>query len=182
MCASTNQGRWIRAAFKHVHWKYLYYLWYSCRSTWKYGMDRTDSSRKIHERYIDFSWFVQFIQCMMDRSLSSVGDVTHVLSKLFYTLRLLKLKFRDVYYCPGNHELWTKEQKEDQTLGIDDSIAKFHHVWYLPWTSWPLKMDEMCVHLDLENVWGYWHSYHTRNPRRRCHYRTLVWMVGNPGH
>jgi UDP-2,3-diacylglucosamine pyrophosphatase LpxH len=57
-----------------------------------------------------------------------VGDVTHVLSKLIYTLKLFKLKFKDVYYCPGNHELWTKSQQEDETLEIYDSIEKFHYV------------------------------------------------------
>jgi UDP-2,3-diacylglucosamine pyrophosphatase LpxH len=44
------------------------------------------------------------------------------------TLKLLKSKFKDVYYCPGNHELWTKSQKEDEELQIQNSIEKFHYV------------------------------------------------------
>jgi hypothetical protein len=45
-----------------------------------------------------------------------------------YTLKLLKSKFKDVYFCPGNHELWTKYQKADEELQIDNSIEKFHYV------------------------------------------------------
>ena len=59
-----------------------------------------------------------------------LGDITHVLSKLFATLKLFQAKFRDVYYCPGNHELWTKGQKEDETLNINNSIDKFRHVFF----------------------------------------------------
>ncbi|CAF4534588.1 unnamed protein product [Rotaria socialis] len=33
--------------------------------------------------------------------------------------------FRDVYYCPGNHELWTRSGREDEELHIDNSIEKF---------------------------------------------------------
>ena len=51
-----------------------------------------------------------------------------MLSKLVRTLKLLKSKFQDVYFCPGNHELWTKSQQEDEELQIDNSIEKFHHV------------------------------------------------------
>lgn len=57
-----------------------------------------------------------------------VGDVTHIASKLVQTLKLFKSKFHDVYYCVGNHELWTKSEKEDEELNINDSIEKFHYV------------------------------------------------------
>jgi UDP-2,3-diacylglucosamine pyrophosphatase LpxH len=57
-----------------------------------------------------------------------LGDVTHSPSKLTRTLKLFKLKFKDVYYCPGNHELWTESEKEDEQLNIHNSIEKFHYV------------------------------------------------------
>ncbi|UJR08439.1 hypothetical protein I4U23_012709 [Adineta vaga] len=56
------------------------------------------------------------------------GDITHVLSKLTQTLKLFKLKFKDVYYCPGNHELWTQSSMEDEELHVDNSIEKFHYI------------------------------------------------------
>ncbi|CAF1059330.1 unnamed protein product [Adineta ricciae] len=56
------------------------------------------------------------------------GDITHVLSKLALTLKALKSKFKDVYYCPGNHELWTQSCREDNELQVDNSIEKFHHI------------------------------------------------------
>jgi hypothetical protein len=57
-----------------------------------------------------------------------LGDITHVLSKLERTLKLFKSKFKDVYYCPGNHELWTQSVVEDDNLQIDNSIEKFYYV------------------------------------------------------
>ncbi len=57
-----------------------------------------------------------------------LGDITHVQSKLVQTLKLFKAKFKDVYYCPGNHELWTQSNAEDEEMQIDNSIEKFHHV------------------------------------------------------
>ncbi len=57
-----------------------------------------------------------------------LGDITHSLSKLVHTLKLFKLKFKDVYYCPGNHELWTESDKEAAELNIHNSIEKFHYV------------------------------------------------------
>ncbi|CAF3183976.1 unnamed protein product [Rotaria socialis] len=39
---------------------------------------------------------------------------------------MTSLNFRDVYYCPGNHELWTRSGREDEELHIDNSIEKFH--------------------------------------------------------
>ncbi len=57
-----------------------------------------------------------------------LGDVTHVQSKLRYTLKLFQSKFKDVYYCPGNHELWVHSPGEDEELEIDNSVAKFHSV------------------------------------------------------
>lgn len=57
-----------------------------------------------------------------------LGDVTHIPKRLMQTLKLLKSKFKDVYYCPGNHELWTQSVKEDQQLNIWNSVEKFHYV------------------------------------------------------
>jgi len=57
-----------------------------------------------------------------------LGDVTHSPSKLIHTLKLFKLKFKDVYYCLGNHELWTESDKEDEELNIHNSIEKFYYV------------------------------------------------------
>ncbi len=69
-----------------------------------------------------------FLRKLFCNRVWSLGDITHVPSKLIYTLKLFKSKFKDVYYCPGNHELWTKSQKEDEQLNIKNSIEKFHYV------------------------------------------------------
>ncbi|CAF1130156.1 unnamed protein product [Adineta steineri] len=71
-------------------------------------------------------------QLSSDRYLNDTviiaGDITHVLTKLTQTLKLFKSKFKNVYYCPGNHELWTQSQMEDEELQVDNSIEKFHHI------------------------------------------------------
>jgi predicted MPP superfamily phosphohydrolase len=56
------------------------------------------------------------------------GDVTHDLSKLASTLNLLKSKFKDVYFCPGNHELWIRSKADDHPHTMRNSIEKFHYV------------------------------------------------------
>ncbi|CAF1131744.1 unnamed protein product [Didymodactylos carnosus] len=59
-------------------------------------------------------------------TLIVAGDITHILSKLEQTLRIFKSKFKEVYYCPGNHELWISSNDTD--LGIKDSVSKFFHI------------------------------------------------------
>jgi metallophosphoesterase superfamily enzyme len=42
------------------------------------------------------------------------GDVTHKLDLLEQFLALLKRHFCDVFYVPGNHELWVFEQEANE--------------------------------------------------------------------
>jgi len=51
------------------------------------------------------------------------GDITHNLSKLEQFLTLLKSKFKEVLFVPGNHDLWI--MKSDM---YQDSIKKFHSI------------------------------------------------------
>jgi predicted phosphodiesterase len=50
------------------------------------------------------------------------GDVTDKLDLLERTLENLRRKFAQLFFVPGNHELWDRERK------FGDAIAKFEHV------------------------------------------------------
>ncbi len=50
------------------------------------------------------------------------GDVTHKLDLLAATLDLLRGKFARLFYVPGNHELWVRDDKRW------DSLDKFHRI------------------------------------------------------
>ncbi|CAF4137506.1 unnamed protein product [Rotaria sp. Silwood2] len=89
----------------------------------------------ISDLHADYDENMKWVECLSKNKylndtlcLIILGDVTHVLSKLIHTLKLFKSKFKDVYYCPGNHELWTQSLREDEELQIHNSIEKFHYI------------------------------------------------------
>ncbi|CAF1934359.1 unnamed protein product [Rotaria magnacalcarata] len=87
----------------------------------------------ISDLHVDQTENMQWVEQLstnnyLNDTVIIAGDVTHVLSKLIRTLEIFKSKFKDVYYCPGNHELWTLSSREDEELHIDNSIEKFHYI------------------------------------------------------
>ncbi|CAF3287032.1 unnamed protein product [Rotaria socialis] len=87
----------------------------------------------ISDLHVDQTENMQWVEQLstnkyLNDTVIIAGDVTHVLSKLIRTLEIFKSKFKDVYYCPGNHELWTRSNREDEELHIDNSIEKFHYI------------------------------------------------------
>ncbi|CAF1195919.1 unnamed protein product [Adineta ricciae] len=87
----------------------------------------------ISDLHVDQSENMKWVEGLsnekyLNDTIIVAGDITHVLSKLTRTLKALKSKFKDVYYCPGNHELWTQSCREDNELQLDNSIEKFHHI------------------------------------------------------
>lgn len=51
------------------------------------------------------------------------GDVTHDFHKLKSTLLLLKKKFKEVVFVPGNHDIWIREVDS-----WENSVGKFHRI------------------------------------------------------
>ncbi|ELT89953.1 hypothetical protein CAPTEDRAFT_223030 [Capitella teleta] len=51
------------------------------------------------------------------------GDVTNDLTLLTRVLKTLKSKFKEVFFVPGNHELWVRPNDKS-----GDSLAKFYHI------------------------------------------------------
>jgi len=76
------------------------------------------------------------------------GDIADRLEVIGETLALLRLRFAGVYYTPGNHELWTRDEGCDSVekylrvielcgrVGVSTSPAMEHGVWIVPLLSW----------------------------------------------
>ncbi|KAF5184692.1 hypothetical protein FRX31_025724 [Thalictrum thalictroides] len=52
------------------------------------------------------------------------GDVAETYNNFFSTMSILKLKFRHVFYVPGNHDLWCRHHNFNHT----DSIEKMYQL------------------------------------------------------
>lgn len=81
-------------------------------------------------------------------ALIVAGDVADRLEVIEYTLALLRSKFRQVCYVPGNHELWVRDGAYDsieklrrvletcRRIGVETSPVKMDGVWVVPLLSW----------------------------------------------
>ncbi len=54
------------------------------------------------------------------------GDVTHKMSLLEETLVALKAKFRDVFFTPGNHDLWVDSSSPSSSPSASTSFSKLN--------------------------------------------------------
>ena len=62
----------------------------------------------------------------MDQYSSSVllvaGDVAETFENFVYTMKILKERFRRVFFVPGNHDLWLRREGG---LFVSIMLAKF---------------------------------------------------------
>lgn len=87
----------------------------------------------ISDLHVDQKANMEWVENLSDNNYSwdtliVAGDITHDIRKLFHTLRILREKFREVYFCPGSHELWIVGEDDKKKYGISNSIEKFHYV------------------------------------------------------
>lgn len=83
-----------------------------------------------------------------DDILLLAGDISHRYTLIRSTLALLRTKFRAVFYVPGNHELWVRQEPYTSvdkffkiqdlcaTLGIHTQPTQIGGVWIVPLLSW----------------------------------------------
>lgn len=76
----------------------------------------------LHCDFAENKLWVEALQSRPDDCLIVAGDISDNLGVLRWTFSTLKQKFKEVYYCPGNHELWVPK---DSSM---DSVQKFHEV------------------------------------------------------
>jgi predicted phosphodiesterase len=76
------------------------------------------------------------------------GDIAHQIAKIEDTLTLLRSKFSQVFYLPGNHELWVRGEYQDsiekmneilelcERLDIRTAPQRVDSIWIVPLFSW----------------------------------------------
>jgi len=115
----------------------------------------------LHVDYDEnFSWLEQLSdQDFQDDILIVAGDVSEELEKLESTFQLLKSKFAQVSFTPGNHDLWVRKnqtinsfEKLQELLKLCESLdirtAPFKvtgsnkSVWVVPLYSWYVTAEQ----------------------------------------
>ncbi|KAH7829833.1 putative metallophosphoesterase [Monocercomonoides exilis] len=77
------------------------------------------------------------------------GDISNDISKTLEFLYQLKQKFREVFFTPGNHDLWITDKacgnslnkleyllSSSKTIGVKVTPAKVDELWIVPLLSW----------------------------------------------
>ena len=83
-------------------------------------MARLWATSDLHvENAINWAWLSGMPEIFSEDGLLVAGDVCTSLELLRSTFRMLRSKFKAVFYCVGNHELWLQRQD-----GVDDSVEK----------------------------------------------------------
>ncbi|KAL3686866.1 hypothetical protein R1sor_013175 [Riccia sorocarpa] len=103
-----------------------------------------------HEENLDWIRGLSSVD-FSQHTLILAGDVTDNLEIFESTMTLLKRKFRDIFFVPGNHDLWCRRKEDNVTdsltklekltetcssLGVLTSPANIGGVWIVPLLSW----------------------------------------------
>lgn len=107
----------------------------------------------ISDLHTDFKHNKQLIEELSDHLyqddiLIVAGDIAHQIALIKETLSLLRSKFSQVFFVPGNHDLWILNKNYNSIeklmtlLKLCDSLdiqvrpAKINHLWIVPLFSW----------------------------------------------
>lgn len=109
-------------------------------------------------------------------TLLVAGDIADRLEVIEETLALLRRKFAEVFYMPGNHELWVRGEGHDSLeklrrlialcdrLGVRTGPGKAGGVWVVPLFSWyEAQFDAEAVD-DEEELQGWADFYFCKWP------------------
>jgi Calcineurin-like phosphoesterase len=134
----------------------------------------------LHTDFRENMWLVEQLSDVSYQRdiLITAGDISDRLNTLTSTLALLRAKFRQVFYVPGNHELWVR--KESQTsvekffrvlalckrLDIQTSPQKIGAVWIVPLFSWYEPGFDADNSGDLDSLSGWADFYRCKWPGR----------------
>ncbi len=129
-------------------------------------MTRIFALSDVHVDYPDNLQWIRNLSLTryQNDTLILAGDTTHVFEKLDLCLRLLKDRFREVAFVPGNHELWVQSgghslDKFHQILALcrqlnvhtePFKIQGISSAWIVPLFSWYLQPHEGDDSLFLE--------------------------------
>lgn len=103
------------------------------------------------------------VSVFRDDVLIVAGDIADRPEIIERTLRLLRSRFKMVFFTPGNHELWVRNEKQDSveklfriirlcdSLGIQTKPARVDGVWVVPLFSWyDAEFDAEAADEDLD--------------------------------
>ncbi|HEV2149738.1 MAG TPA: metallophosphoesterase [Longimicrobiaceae bacterium] len=83
-----------------------------------------------------------------DDALIVAGDIADALDRVEATLALLRSRFREVFFVPGNHELWVRAEGGDsadkfdrllrvcEALGVRTRPTALPGLWIVPLFAW----------------------------------------------
>jgi predicted phosphodiesterase len=102
-------------------------------------------------------------------ALLVAGDIADQTEIIKRTLSLLRSKFKTVFYTPGNHELWVRNEDQNsleklsrilklcESLGVRTTPARVNDVWVVPLFSWyDRAFDADSEHDEIEG----WADFH----------------------
>ena len=111
---------------------------------------RLFATSDLHTDYDEnFRWLQELSDTdYLDDALIVAGDISDRLDVIRETLVLLRSKFRQLLYTPGNHELWVRNTEINSLdklqlvldlcdeLGVAIGPVRFENFWVVPLFSW----------------------------------------------
>lgn len=107
----------------------------------------------ISDLHTDFRENMRLVEAIsesqhQDDVLIVAGDIADQIEIIHRTLFVLRSKFKMVFYTPGNHEMWIRNEKSDSisklsrilklcdALDVRTTPARVGNIWVVPLFSW----------------------------------------------
>ena len=127
----------------------------------------------LHTDFKENRWFLEQLSGTAYREdvLIVAGDIADRLPIVQWTLALLRAKFRQVLYVPGNHELWVRKGQGTsvekfftilelcEALDVQTGPAKIEGFWIVPLFSWYEASFDVDNSADVKALDG-WADFH----------------------
>lgn len=130
----------------------------------------------ISDLHTDFKENMLIVERLPDDTFNEdalivAGDVADRLEVIEYTLAVLRSKFRQVCYVPGNHELWVRDGAYDsieklrrvletcRRIDVETRPVRIDGLWIVPLLSWYDAAFDGEDDRDAEELEG-WADFH----------------------
>ncbi|KAK2949248.1 putative 3',5'-cyclic adenosine monophosphate phosphodiesterase CpdA [Blattamonas nauphoetae] len=132
----------------------------------------------IHVNHPENCEWIRKLSDHRDDILLVAGDVSHSIGQCEEYLVMLKHKFKEVFFTPGNHDIWISDDKFSNSIekmdylltvleqsGIRTKPAKIGSVWIVPLFSWydgSLGLYDPLSEADHELMKGWSDQYYVK--------------------
>lgn len=77
----------------------------------------------VSDLHTDYAENMKWVKCLSSVEykkdvLLVAGDVAETYDKFFVTMSLLKERFQQVFFVPGNHDLWCRREGENYVRSL----------------------------------------------------------------